>query len=632
MNSGSMRPRGLFILVALSLMTLFVMTSGAAADSTGVGQPMAENLVEIKVADRAAIERLQADAESVGAEFNDHYLRAERGRRDAHRPGPRRRRRRSTPSARWATRSSARSRTRRRTGIASTERSAPSRRSSAPRRTAETGAAANVNQFGLRAGIAAQRSRARSRSTASTTSRTTPAGSCRSRRTTATSSSSVTTAGTGRTMVVTWDNGPGTAIGPAGRARWRRTSTRTRAGQLPLPPDPHPDRRARTRATPSRPDRVRVASSSGAFEEGSVTDWIRTGLPPHAAGFQSGFHNRYMDPTEIYERFDAARDGVPEHLAADLDRRTRRTATSARRWPPWIRPAHGSSSTARIRPPAPTRSRRRRTGPATPVAGIAGDYVGRPRRARACRARAAARSSASRPTRSRSSTAGTATTRTRRSTRSTPARVAVVIVNNVPGAPTAPGGTALPGTTIPTVQVGAGRRQPAQGEPARERDACSAPRRRATRAASSSIIARVGPRGRERRVGPVREPGHRRMRRSRVSVRGKDITVSLATGATGALTSTAAQIVAAINAHPDASALVKALTFQGNAGTGIVAGDAADRAVRLPRRVDGDPGERDPARQRHVQRGPVPAEGDADRQAPRRLEGRHLPVLPAARA
>ena len=36
---------------------------------------MAENLVEIKVADRAAIEHLMADAESVGAEFNDHYLR-----------------------------------------------------------------------------------------------------------------------------------------------------------------------------------------------------------------------------------------------------------------------------------------------------------------------------------------------------------------------------------------------------------------------------------------------------------------------------------------------------------------------------------------------------------------------------
>jgi hypothetical protein len=55
-----------------------------------------------------------------------------------------------------------------------------------------------------------------------------------------------------------------------------------------------------------------------------------------------------------------------------------------------------------------------------------------------------------------------------------------------------------------------------------------------------------------------------------VAVMGNDIVVNLATNSTGALTSTAAQVVAAINGHPGASALVVALTYRGNAGAGIV--------------------------------------------------------------
>ncbi len=55
-----------------------------------------------------------------------------------------------------------------------------------------------------------------------------------------------------------------------------------------------------------------------------------------------------------------------------------------------------------------------------------------------------------------------------------------------------------------------------------------------------------------------------------VTVSGNDIVVSLATDANGALTSTAAQVVAAINASPAANALAVALTFRGNLGAGIV--------------------------------------------------------------
>ncbi|MDA0170285.1 M14 family zinc carboxypeptidase [Solirubrobacter taibaiensis] len=55
-----------------------------------------------------------------------------------------------------------------------------------------------------------------------------------------------------------------------------------------------------------------------------------------------------------------------------------------------------------------------------------------------------------------------------------------------------------------------------------------------------------------------------------VSVVDKAITVSLGTGANGTLTSTAAQVVAAINGDRTAGALATAATYRGNAGAGIV--------------------------------------------------------------
>ena len=55
-----------------------------------------------------------------------------------------------------------------------------------------------------------------------------------------------------------------------------------------------------------------------------------------------------------------------------------------------------------------------------------------------------------------------------------------------------------------------------------------------------------------------------------VAVSGNDILVSLGTDGAGVLTSTAAQVIAAINASPAASALVVALTYRGNTGSGIV--------------------------------------------------------------
>ena len=51
------------------------------------------------------------------------------------------------------------------------------------------------------------------------------------------------------------------------------------------------------------PATVRVASDKGGVIETAPKEWLGEGLPPHADGYQTGFHNRYMDPTEIYARF-----------------------------------------------------------------------------------------------------------------------------------------------------------------------------------------------------------------------------------------------------------------------------------------------------------------------------------------
>ena len=64
-----------------------------------------------------------------------------------------------------------------------------------------------------------------------------------------------------------------------------------------------------------------------------------------------------------------------------------------------------------------------------------------------------------------------------------------------------------------------------------------------------------------------------------VSVNGREITVGLATNSSGAVTSTAAQVAAAVNASPSSSALVVASTG-GNPGAGVV--DAMSTTAMAP--------------------------------------------------
>jgi hypothetical protein len=76
-----------------------------------------------------------------------------------------------------------------------------------------------------------------------------------------------------------------------------------------------------------------------------------------------------------------------------------------------------------------------------------------------------------------------------------------------------------------------------------------------------------------------------------VAVDGSTVTVSVATDASGTVTSTAAQVVEAINASSEASALIVAYTYRGNAGSGVVAPTAADLTDGLsaPDSVSRDP-------------------------------------------
>jgi len=563
------RPRGLLIIAALAALAVFALAGGAAADSSGGAQPMAENLVEIKVADRAAVEHLMADAESVGAEFNDHYLRQNEddgtvtvqvlgdddqiaALRDM---GYELLGTIEDEAAYW-------DRIAERLRAIEAERRADG--------FAESGVGPNFNLFGLRAGIAAlavteeitinrvdyfQNYAGRFLSVEAhnaTTVQQTGGGQ---------------TAGSGPTLAVTWNAGPGTEIGSGG----------PRNMSPYVDPDPAQDTYLYHRMlirlgapntdTPPRPSRIRIASSTGAIAEADVNTWIGQSLPPHADGFLRGFHNRYMDPTEIYERFEqlAAEFGGPGGIAEliDLPYKTNGYQRKAQVTmdPPGARLTVDSGAAAGTYTVAQATY-----GPATPVAGIAGTFalvddgtalpnegcsplIGFPAGAIALVDR------------------GTCNFAVKTQTAQLAGAVAVVIVNNVPGAPTAPGGTALPGTTIPTVQIGQAdgnllkANLPATG--------------RVFGATATSNASRVvltsrawGHEGGNDIKAQFVNPGAADAPLS-VSAVGNEIMVSLATNASGALLSTAAQVVAAINANPAASALVKALTFQNNAGTGI---------------------------------------------------------------
>jgi hypothetical protein len=114
----------------------------------------------------------------------------------------------------------------------------------------------------------------------------------------------------GPTLSLSWNTGEGTPI-----------STAPRVMATNIDPDTTPDTYIEHRelirigeagtTSPPAPTSIRVGSSTGAFKEGSVQRWLGGGLPPHPPGYQSGFSTRYLDPTEVYAKLEALANEFP---------------------------------------------------------------------------------------------------------------------------------------------------------------------------------------------------------------------------------------------------------------------------------------------------------------------------------
>jgi hypothetical protein len=142
---------------------------------------------------------------------------------------------------------------------------------------------------------------------------------------------------------------------------------------------------------------------------------------------------------------------------------------------------------------------------------------------------------------------------------------AVVIVNDRPGNPISPGGSAS-GITIPTVMVSQDDGTLIKNSlPATGTLIPAAPN--ASRVGIDSLAwGHEG--GNDLTIAAV-NPGVADSPLS-VDVNGNDITVNLGTDSSGALASTAAEVVAAINADSAASDVVFAYTYRGSIGNGVV--------------------------------------------------------------
>ena len=63
--------------------------------------------------------------------------------------------------------------------------------------------------------------------------------------------------------------------------------------------------------TPASPTMIRIGSSTGEAKTAPVEPWL-TAMPPRKAStFLTGFHTRYMDPSEVYARFDELAEEFP---------------------------------------------------------------------------------------------------------------------------------------------------------------------------------------------------------------------------------------------------------------------------------------------------------------------------------
>jgi hypothetical protein len=279
--------RGLAVVAGLAL-TIAASANAAGDDGRGIDPNQGRNLVEVHLPDKAAAIELQLNAETYGVEFNDHYLRHDGngsvtvtvfGTADELNAlkaagyelgttieGP----------ATWRARVQDRQE-----DVRAEARADAAARGAGDVSAADTGeiVVLRVDSFENYAG--------RFISVEAKTRLATMSGSQY----------------TGPSLSLTWNRGAGTPI-----------DSDPRSMNLNIDPDTTPDTYIEHRilvrigdtgtTTPPQPTLIRIGSSTGASKEAPVQTWLGGGLPPMNETFLSDFTSRYLDPTEVYARFD----------------------------------------------------------------------------------------------------------------------------------------------------------------------------------------------------------------------------------------------------------------------------------------------------------------------------------------
>ena len=489
----------------LTVLTAFATTGVAAAEEQGIDSSQAESLVEVHVSSKAAAMRLQLEAESFGIEFNEHYLRHNRNGSytvTVH----------GSPSELAALEDAGYEVGVTIEGLSTwldriEERQADireERRADAAALGDPITAASHEGELVILRADYFENYAGRFLSVEAKTrlARIQPDG-------------------TGYdpaapTLSLSWNTGGTTPIDSVPRVMNVNVDTDTT-------PDSYIEHRVLVRigekgeATPPRPTRVRVGSSTGASIEGDVTNWLGPGLPPRASGYLSDFTTRYMDPTEIYARING--------LAAEFPNLTQLI--------PLPHQTNGYQRRAQV---------------------TMGTYVtttlGAPAAAGATSIRLASTANLSIGSRI-AIDAGAAN------------HEVATIASFV--SPTPPSPTPQVRLLQPLANAHANGAA-VQGEPGAGTTLSAA-----AAAAAVVLTSRAwGHEGGNDISVEFRNPGVANSPLS-VDVLGKAMTVNLRTDATAAIASTAIEVINAINAHPGASALVKASPYRNSPANAVVA-------------------------------------------------------------
>lgn len=351
-------------------------------------------------------------------------------------------------------------------------------------------------------------------------------------------------------LTLEWDTGPGTPMGSGGTISLQRFVD---AGVYMY--------HRRQTGSPIQPDQIRVTSSTGDVVTAQVTEWLPPDPPPDKDRYED-FVDNYMDPTELYERINQLASEFP-HLAEvrNLPFKTngyRRKAQAILEPPPPMVVVDAPSSAAGSYVAAASSF-----GPAAPVAGTPGSIV-------------LVSDGSAAPTEGCGPLVGFPAGAIALIDRGTcpfvqkvqnaqdAGAVAAIVANNVPGDPFAMTGSG-PGITIPSVMISqADGATVKSGLPASGRVQGAVPLDPSRIVVESHAWGHEG--GNDLSIELV-DPGSPSSPLT-VALMGTSVRVSLGTDASGNLSSTAADVVAALNASA-ASSVLRAYTYRGNDGDGI---------------------------------------------------------------